>query len=71
MAAIERHDDVFVLTLGDDENRERYRDDVNWSLVDDELRGLGGVRIEDTVHVTTSGPEVLSAAIPKQLSIGS
>jgi Xaa-Pro aminopeptidase len=43
--------------------RERGRDDVNWSRVD-ELNGFGGVRIEQDVLVTDDGCEVLTAAIP-------
>lgn len=30
------------------------------------LRGFGGIRIEDDVHCTTSGPDVITAAIPKE-----
>ncbi len=32
----------------------------------DTWRGFGGIRIEDDVHITTDGPEVLTAATPKQ-----
>lgn len=46
--------------------RERYRDSVNWPLVDAHLN-LGGVRIEDNILVTTGAPEVLTAGISKQL----
>lgn len=46
--------------------RARYRDAVNWPLVDQHIE-VGGVRIEDNVLVTTGGPEVLTAAIPKHL----
>lgn len=52
--------------LRDAARRERHRDDVNWALVDAHL-DVGGVRIEDTVHVTTAGPENLTAAIAKAL----
>ncbi len=31
------------------------------------LRGFGGIRIEDDVHCTKTGPEVLTAAIPKEV----
>ncbi len=46
------------------ENRERYRDAINWSEVDDYL-DFGGIRIEDDVLVTQRGPQVLTAEIPK------
>jgi Xaa-Pro aminopeptidase len=52
--------------LSDPVRRERYRDCVNWPLVDTQL-GLGGVRIEDNVLVTNGAPEVLTKAIPKDL----
>lgn len=52
--------------LNDPSRRERYRQAVNWPLVEQYLH-LGGVRIEDNVHVTEGEPEVLTAAIPKQL----
>ncbi len=52
--------------LNDPARRERYRDDVNWMLVD-QHQHLGGVRIEDNVVVTSAEPHVLTAAIPKGL----
>ena len=52
--------------LNDSKRRERFRNQVNWSLVDQQI-GIGGVRIEDNVLVTDSAPEVLTAAIPKDL----
>jgi Xaa-Pro aminopeptidase len=55
--------------LGDPAVRARHADGVVWDNVDP-LRGFGGIRIEDDVHVTTGEPEVLSAAIPKPLRIG-
>ncbi len=50
--------------LDDPVHRERYRRDVNWDRVD-AWRHLGGVRLEDDVLVTSGGPQVLTAAIPK------
>lgn len=47
-------------------NREKFRDCVNWPLVDQHL-DLGGVRLEDTVLVTSGPPEVLTRMIPKML----
>ncbi len=52
--------------LNDPKRRERFRDAVNWPLVESHL-SLGGVRIEDNVLVTASAPENLTAAIPKAL----
>ncbi len=52
--------------LQDPARRARYRDCVNWPLVDQHL-ALGGVRIEDNILVTDGAPEVLTAAIPKSL----
>jgi Xaa-Pro aminopeptidase len=52
--------------LNDPKRRARYRDQVNWSRVEQHL-GLGGVRIEDNVLVTSDVPENLTAAIPKTL----
>ncbi|MSU51281.1 MAG: M24 family metallopeptidase [Opitutus sp.] len=53
--------------LNDPVRRERFRDCVNWQLVEQHL-ALGGVRIEDNVLVTTGAPEVLTDAISKGLS---
>ena len=50
--------------LNDPARREKYRDAVNWSLVDQHL-GIGGVRIEDNILVTESDPVNLTAGIPK------
>ena len=52
--------------LNDPARRAKYRDCVNWTLVDKCL-GLGGVRIEDNILVTAGAPENLTAAIPKGL----
>ena len=52
--------------LNDPARRARYRDCVNWPLVEQHL-ALGGVRLEDNVLVTDGAPEVLTSAIPKTL----
>ena len=52
--------------LNDPRRREKFRDCVAWDKVEPHL-GLGGVRIEDNVLVTAGAPEVLTAAIPKNL----
>jgi Xaa-Pro aminopeptidase len=43
--------------------RERGHDSVEWDRVD-ELRGFGGVRVEQNVLITDDGCEVLTAAVP-------
>lgn len=50
--------------LNDPARREKYREAVNWPLVDQHL-GLGGVRVEDNILVTDGAPVNLTAAIPK------
>ncbi len=50
--------------LNDPVRREKFHDCVNWSLVEKYLN-LGGVRLEDSILVTTSQPENLTRAIPK------
>ena len=52
--------------LNDPVRRERYKDSVNWALVD-QYRHIGGVRIEDNLVVTAGEPLNLTAAIPKTL----
>lgn len=52
--------------LNDPTRRARFREAVNWPLVEQHL-ALGGVRIEDNVLVTSGSPEILTAAIPKVL----
>ena len=53
--------------LEDPALRARFRDAVDWPRVD-RLLDFGGIRIEDDVHVTEAGPEVLSAEIPKSVA---
>lgn len=55
--------------LGSDEVRSRFADAINWRLAD-ELRGFGGIRIEDDVLVTDGDPVVLTDAIAKPMRIG-
>tara|TARA_Y100000748_G_scaffold258421_1_gene225458 strand:- start:992 stop:1240 length:249 start_codon:yes stop_codon:yes gene_type:complete len=55
--------------LGNLEKRSQFEDEVNWKEVD-LLRGFGGIRIEDDVHITDGEPEVLSASIAKPMRIG-
>ena len=54
--------------LNDPARRARFRDCVNWPLVEQHLE-LGGVRIEDNVLVTDGAPEVLTREIPKNLQL--
>jgi Xaa-Pro aminopeptidase len=50
----------------------RWRDDgkhtdfINYDVVEDFV-GFGGIRIEDDVHVTPDGPELIGPAIPKSI----
>lgn len=46
------------------ERRARFGDQVNWSEAERYL-GLGGVRLEDNILVTTNGPVNLTESIPK------
>jgi Xaa-Pro aminopeptidase len=55
--------------LADPSMRQQFETEVVWDTVD-LLRGFGGIRIEDDVHVTNGEPEVLSGAIAKPLRIG-
>ncbi|MDP3070892.1 MAG: aminopeptidase P N-terminal domain-containing protein [Opitutaceae bacterium] len=52
--------------LNDAVRRERYRDGINWPLVEHHLQ-TGGVRIEDNLLITAGAPENLTAGIAKQL----
>lgn len=50
--------------LNDPENRSKHKDAVNWKRVDQLLAsGIGGVRIEDNIHITPNGPENLTGSI--------
>lgn len=53
--------------LNDPARRDQFRDAVNWEMVDS-LMPIGGIRIEDDVHVTAEGAEVLSAGAPKSIA---
>ncbi len=58
---------IIPALLDDSENRQKHRDNVAWDRVD-QMRDFGGIRIEDNVLVTEGDPEILTAAIPKDLS---
>jgi Xaa-Pro aminopeptidase len=45
------------------ERRAQHRDAVNWDRVD-RLLEFGGIRIEDNVHITPGGHEILTADVP-------
>jgi Xaa-Pro aminopeptidase len=45
--------------LQDPERRRRYRDEVDWDLVD-RMLDFGGIRIEDNVLITDAGHEVIT-----------
>lgn len=50
--------------LDDPARRARFQGAIAWDALD-RWRPVGGVRIEDNLHVTPKGPENLTAAIPK------
>lgn len=52
--------------LNDPARRARFKNQVNWPLVEQHLQ-IGGIRIEDNLLVTQGAPENLTAAIPKVL----
>jgi Xaa-Pro aminopeptidase len=49
--------------LQDAERRARHHDAVDWDRVD-RMLGFGGIRIEDNVHITDDGHEILTADVP-------
>lgn len=51
--------------LTDPERRRKYRDAVNWDVVDSML-DFGGIRIEDDVLITPEGAELLSGGLPRE-----
>jgi Xaa-Pro aminopeptidase len=53
--------------IGDQSLRESLGDSVNWQQAEQWI-GFGGIRIEDDVLITSSGHEVLSAAIPSEVA---
>ncbi|GDY03502.1 Xaa-Pro aminopeptidase [Planctomycetota bacterium] len=59
--------------LHDAKFRKQWKKEVDWALAEsflamNSLRGFGGVRIEDDIHCTESGAEVLTASIPKEVA---
>jgi Xaa-Pro aminopeptidase len=50
--------------LNDPARRAKYRDAVNWPLVEQHMH-IGGVRFEDNLLITDGAPINLTAAIPK------
>jgi Xaa-Pro aminopeptidase len=57
--------------LRDKKFRQQFKKQVDFAraetfLTMNSLRGFGGIRIEDDVHCTEHGAEVLTAAIPKE-----
>ena len=49
--------------LNDPERRARHRGAVDWGRVD-RMLGFGGIRIEDNLHITPDGHEILTADVP-------
>ena len=45
--------------------RESLGDCIRWDRLAD-WRGFGGIRIEDDIHITEDGPEILTHATPKE-----
>lgn len=53
--------------LGDPTLRGRFRGQIDFDRAA-RWTGFGGIRIEDDIHVTSAGPEVLTALVPKDIS---
>jgi Xaa-Pro aminopeptidase len=53
--------------LNDAALRQQHHATVDWKRVD-AMMSFGGIRIEDNIHVTAAGPEVMTAAIPKEIA---
>ncbi len=47
--------------------RERFKDAIHFDRVE-KWFGFGGIRIEDDVHCTKDGPDVLTKMIPKEIN---
>jgi Xaa-Pro aminopeptidase len=57
--------------LRDAKMQKQFKSQVDFAraekfLTTNSLRGFGGIRIEDDIMCTNSGPEVLTAAVPKE-----
>jgi Xaa-Pro dipeptidase len=50
--------------LNDSETRTTFKNEINWAETD-KWMNVGGVRLEDDIHVTSRGPENLTGIIPK------
>jgi len=50
--------------IKDADTRKKFEDHINWSEVD-KWSEFGGVRIEDDILVTKSGPDNLTSVVPK------
>ncbi len=50
--------------LSDAETRATYSSEINWAETE-KWMNVGGVRLEDDIHVTSGGPENLTHIIPK------
>jgi Xaa-Pro aminopeptidase len=49
--------------LNDPARRRRYRQEVDWGMVDERL-DFGGIRLEENVLITPDGPDVITADVP-------
>ncbi len=49
--------------LSDPDNRRRYRDQVDWDVVEKRL-DFGGIRLEENVLITPDGHDVITADVP-------